>query len=267
MNALTTHSANFMPDDRPSELLPQFPILGQPVHLSSDYVSWLLDRLQRGIGTHVVTMNAEIVIYANRDPELSSIIHHADLVTPDGSGIIMALKLHSVVQPRYAGIDLGEDLLRWAGNQEQYPVFFYGGKPQIVQQAAQKWQTELPNLKIAGVEHGYLDAEAQSKLLHQIQVTQPKIILVALGMPRQEIWIRDNFHLCPQAIWIGVGGSFDVWSGVKNRAPQYIRNLDLEWLYRILQEPSRWRRALALPQFAILAIAERIRGKYKPASH
>jgi N-acetylglucosaminyldiphosphoundecaprenol N-acetyl-beta-D-mannosaminyltransferase len=268
MNTLTNHSANSMPDDRASASLPQFPILGQPVHLSSDYVSWLIDRLQHGIGTHVVTMNAEIVIYANRDPELSTIIHHADLVTPDGSGIIMALKLHGVVQPRYAGIDLGEDLLRWAGNQERdYPVFFYGGKPQIVQQAAQKWQTELPNLKIAGVEHGYLDAEAKSKLLHQIQIAQPKIILVALGMPRQEIWIRDNFHLCPQAIWIGVGGSFDVWSGVKNRAPQYIRNLDLEWLYRILQEPSRWRRALALPQFALLAIAERIRSKDKPASH
>jgi N-acetylglucosaminyldiphosphoundecaprenol N-acetyl-beta-D-mannosaminyltransferase len=250
--------------ERESTTLPQFKILGQPVHLCQDYIPWLLDRLQRGIGTHVVTMNAEIVIQATHDLELSTIIHHADLVTPDGSGIIMALKLHGIEQPRYAGIDLGEDLIRLAGEADRdYPVFLYGGKPQIVQRAAQKWQTELPNLKIVGIEHGYLDAEQQAKLLHQIQSTQPKIILVALGMPRQEIWIRDNFHLCPQAIWIGVGGSFDVWSGVKNRAPQYIRNLDLEWLYRIAQEPSRWRRALALPQFAILAILERLRGKQK----
>jgi len=254
--------------DLVSTPLPQFKILGQPVHLSSDYVSWLIDRLRAGIGTHVVTMNAEIVMQASHDLELAAIIANAALVTPDGSGIIMALRLHSVEQPRYAGIDLGEDLLRLAGTPEHnYPVFFYGGKPEIVKQAAQKWQTELPGLNIVGIEHGYIDAEAKSKLLHQIQTTQPKIILVALGMPRQEIWIRDNFHLCPQAIWIGVGGSFDVWSGVKNRAPQYIRNLDLEWMYRIAQEPSRWRRALALPQFAILAIAERIWGKDKLTAH
>jgi N-acetylglucosaminyldiphosphoundecaprenol N-acetyl-beta-D-mannosaminyltransferase len=250
--------------DRRSTPLPQFKILNRPVHLSTDYVSWSIDRLEQGIGTHVVTMNAEIVVHASHDLELANIIDNADLVTPDGSGIIMALRWHGVEQPRYAGIDLGEDLLRLAGKPEHnYPVFFYGGKPEIVRQAAQKWASELPHLKIVGVEHGYLDAQEQSKLLQRIQATQPKIILVALGMPRQEIWIRDNFHLCPQAIWIGVGGSFDVWSGVKNRAPEYIRNLDLEWMYRIAQEPSRWRRALALPQFAVLAAIEKIWGQDK----
>jgi N-acetylglucosaminyldiphosphoundecaprenol N-acetyl-beta-D-mannosaminyltransferase len=263
MNTSLNHSATYM-SDLVSTSLPQFEILGQPVHLAADYLPWLLNRLQQGIGTHVVTMNAEITIQANHDPALAEIIHHADLVTPDGSGIIMALKLHGINQPRCAGIDLGEELLRLAGNGESnYPVFFYGGKPQVVKQAAQKWQAELPNLNIVGIEHGYLDREQQAKLLHQIETTQPKIILVALGVPQQEIWIRDRFHLCPQAIWVGVGGSFDVWSGVKKRAPQFIRNLDLEWLYRIAQEPSRWRRAIALPQFAVLAIAERIRGKDK----
>jgi N-acetylglucosaminyldiphosphoundecaprenol N-acetyl-beta-D-mannosaminyltransferase len=267
MNTSLNHSATSM-SDRASTPLPQFKILDRPVHLAADYLPWLINRLQQGIGTHVVTMNAEIIIQASHDPELSAIIDRADLVTPDGSGIIMALRLHGIDQPRCAGIDLGEDLLRLAGSPEHnYPVFFYGGKPQIVNQAAQKWQTELPNLNIVGIEHGYIDTEEQAKLLIQIQTTQPKIILVALGMPRQEIWIRDHFHLCPQAIWIGVGGSFDVWSGVKKRAPQYIRNLDLEWMYRIAQEPSRWRRALALPQFAILAIVERIWGKDKLASN
>jgi N-acetylglucosaminyldiphosphoundecaprenol N-acetyl-beta-D-mannosaminyltransferase len=263
MNTSLNHSATSM-SDRVSTPLPQFKILAQPVHLAADYLPWLLNRLQQGTGSHVVTMNAEIVIQASHDPVLATIIQHADLVTPDGSGIIMALRLHGIDQPRCAGIDLGEDLIRWAANSEHnYPVFFYGGKPQVVKQAAQNWQAELPDLNIVGIEHGYLNSEEQAKLLHQIQTTQPKIILVALGMPRQEIWIRDNFHLCPQAIWVGVGGSFDVWSGVKKRAPQFIRNLDLEWLYRIAQEPSRWRRAIALPQFAVMAIAERIRSKDK----
>ncbi len=263
MNKLLNHSATSM-SDLVSQPLPEFKILGQPVNLATDYLPWLVNRLQQGIGTHVVTMNAEIVIQATQNPKLSEIIHKADLVTPDGSGIIMALRLHGVEQPRCAGIDLGEDLLRLAGKSEyNYPVFFYGGKPAIVQQAAQKWQTELPNLNIVGIEHGYINTEEQAKLLERIQAAQPKIILVALGVPQQEIWIHEHFHLCPEAIWIGVGGSFDVWSGVKNRAPQLIRKLDLEWMYRIAKEPSRWRRALALPQFAMLAVIERIQHQDK----
>jgi N-acetylglucosaminyldiphosphoundecaprenol N-acetyl-beta-D-mannosaminyltransferase len=253
--------------DRSSTPLPQFKILGQPVHLCPDYTAWLIDRLQQGIGTHVVTMNAEIVVQANNNAELAKIIHQADLVTPDGAGIIMALKLYGINQSRCAGIELGEKLLRWAGQSESdYPIFFYGGKPDVVRLAAQKWQTDFPNLNFVGIEDGYIDAVAQVRLIEQIQITQPKIILVALGVLRQDTWIRDNFHLCPQAIWIGVGGSFDVWSGIKARAPQIFRSLNLEWLYRIAQEPSRWRRSLALPQFAIQAAIERISRPDRPPS-
>ncbi len=251
-----------MPDR--STPLPQLKILGQPVHLCPDYTAWLINRLEQGIGTHVVTMNAEIVIQANHDRELTSIIDQAGLVTPDGAGIIMALKLHQIAQTRCAGIELGQQLLRLASQPEyDYPVFFYGGKPEIVRLAAQNWQTELPSLNIVGIEDGYIDTVGQARLRAQLQQTQPKIILVALGVPRQELWIRDNFHLCPRAIWVGVGGSFDVWSGKKARAPQIFRTLNLEWLYRIAQEPSRWQRGLALPQFALLAVAERIKGKNK----
>lgn len=240
--------------------LQKFKILGQPINLSDDYVKWSIDRLQHGIGTHIVTMNAEIVMQANQNPELAQIIERADLVTPDGAGIILALRLHGITQGRYAGIELGEDLLHLASQPEyDYPVFFYGGRPEIVAKAAQNWQEKLPNLNIVGIEHGYIDAQAQAKMEKDLVATQPKIILVAMGVPRQEIWIRDHFHLCPSSIWIGVGGSFDVWSGEKKRAPQLIRNLNLEWCYRIAQNPSRWRRTLALPQFAILAAIERIR--------
>ncbi len=249
--------------DRASTALPKFKILGQPVNLSQDrdYVRWSIDRLEQGIGTHVVTMNAEIVVAASQNSELSAIIHNADLVTPDGSGIIMALRWHGIQQHRCAGIEFGEELLRLASQPEHnYSVFFYGGKPQVGYKAAKKWQADLPHLNIVGIEHGYINSEEQAKLEHQLIVTQPKIILVAMGVPRQEIWIRDHFHLCPQSIWVGVGGSFDVWSGEKKRAPKLIRHLNLEWCYRTIQEPSRWRRTLALPRFAFLALAERIWG-------
>jgi N-acetylglucosaminyldiphosphoundecaprenol N-acetyl-beta-D-mannosaminyltransferase len=124
----------------------------------------------------------------------------------------------------------------------------------------------LPDLNIVGIQHGYIDREAQAQLERELVATQPKIILVAMGVPRQEIWIRDHFHLCPEAIWVGVGGSFDVWSGAKKRAPQLIRNLNLEWCYRVAQEPSRWQRALALPQFAMLAVGEKIWSKNRLAA-
>lgn len=249
---------------RMSAPLQKFEILGQPVNLSTNYAEWLIDRLQQGIGSHVVTMNAEIVIQANQNPELAKIIHDANLVTPDGAGIILALRLHGIVQPRFAGIELGENLLQLASDPEHnHSVFFFGGKQNIVEKAAQNWQQKLPNLNIVGVEHGYLDERSQAELERKLIATQPKIIFVALGVPRQETWIRDHFHLCPKSIWVGVGGSFDVWSGEKNRAPQWIRNLNLEWCYRLAQEPSRWRRMLALPQFAIQAIVERVRHRGK----
>jgi N-acetylglucosaminyldiphosphoundecaprenol N-acetyl-beta-D-mannosaminyltransferase len=252
-----------MPDSLP---LPQFKILGQPVHLTPDYIQWLVDRLERGIGSHVVTMNGEIIMQANQNTELGAIIRTAELVTPDGAGVIFALKLHGIQQTRCAGIELGEALLRLAATPEHYyPVFLYGGKPGIVDRAAQNWQTKLPNLKIVGIQNGYINTEEQAELDRQIADTQPKIILVALGVPRQEFWIRDRFHLCPNAIWVGVGGSFDVWSGTKKRAPEVFRKLNLEWLYRLAQEPTRWRRMIALPHFAILALRERImRGKISP---
>ncbi len=247
--------------DRQPTALPQFKILGQPVHLNPDYIQWLVNRLDRGIGTHVVTMNGEIIMQANQQPELAAIIQQADLVTPDGAGVIFALKLHGINQIRCAGIELGEALLKLASTQEHnYPVFLYGGKPGIVDRAAQNWQTKLPNLKIVGIQHGYINTTEQAELDRQLIATQPKIILVALGVPRQELWIRDHFQLCPGAIWVGVGGSFDVWSGIKKRAPQVFRNLNLEWLYRFAQEPTRWRRMLTLPHFAILALKERILG-------
>jgi N-acetylglucosaminyldiphosphoundecaprenol N-acetyl-beta-D-mannosaminyltransferase len=242
--------------------LKQFKILGQPVHLSSNYLQWVEEHLERGIGTHVITMNAEIVMQANQNPTLAQIIKEADLVTADGAGIVLALSWYGIKQTKCAGVELGEALLKLANNHsDRYSVFFYGGKPEIVTKAAENWQQKLPNLNIVGVEHGYLNDLEKEELDRKLSAKQPKIILVALGVPRQEIWIREHRHLCPNAIWVGVGGSFDVWSGLKKRAPKLYQNLNLEWLYRFAQEPSRWRRMLALPHFAILALSERFTKK------
>ncbi|HAA32957.1 MAG TPA: glycosyltransferase [Cyanobacteria bacterium UBA8553] len=237
----------------------QFPVLGLPVHLLDNYDHWLGSRLHQRVGTHVVTLNSEMVMQAERNEALAKIIRTAELVIPDGAGVTLYLRLQGKQQRRCPGIELAESLVRQAGELgESANVFFFGGSPGIAQEAARVWQKQLPKLAIAGVENGYLSPEAEQELQLTLKKHQPRLILVGLGVPRQELWIAQNRHLCPQAIWIGVGGSFDIWAGNKSRAPAWLRNNNLEWLYRLYQEPWRWRRMMVLPQFALKAITQRL---------
>lgn len=242
------------------EVPEQFPVLGLSVHLLDDYVHWLVARLQQKLGSHVVTLNAEMVMQAEHNDALASIIRKAELVIPDGSGVILYLRLQGKRRRRCPGIELAESLLQQAGQMgECCPVFFFGGAPGVAEKSAKLWQQHLPELAIAGIMHGYLSPEAEQELKVSLKQMQPRLILVCLGVPRQELWIAQNRHLCPEATWIGVGGSFDIWAGVKSRAPLWLRNNHLEWLYRLYQEPWRWRRMMALPHFALKAIALRLK--------
>ncbi len=236
----------------------QFPVLGLSVHLLDNYDRWLGVRLHQRLGTHVVTLNAEMAMQAEHNDDLASIIRKAELVIPDGSGVILYLWLQGYQQRRCPGIELAESLVRHAGQMGSCPVFFYGGAPGVAQNAVKVWQQQLPELAIAGVENGYLPPEAQQELKVTLETKQPRVILVGLGVPRQELWIAQHRYLCPDAIWIGVGGSFDIWAGIKSRAPGWLRDNHLEWLYRLYQEPWRWRRMMALPQFALKAIGQRL---------
>ncbi|MGC1395711.1 MAG: WecB/TagA/CpsF family glycosyltransferase, partial [Coleofasciculaceae cyanobacterium] len=138
-----------------SELLKQFPILGIPVNLSDDYSDWLETRITSKLGTHVVTLNAEMAMQAEQDQDLASIIKKAELVIPDGSGVILYLWLQGYQQRRCPGIELAESLLCQAAKLDATSVFMFGGAPGVAQKAAQVWQEKLPKLAIAGVENGY----------------------------------------------------------------------------------------------------------------
>jgi N-acetylglucosaminyldiphosphoundecaprenol N-acetyl-beta-D-mannosaminyltransferase len=230
-------------------------VLGLPVHVMPDYPDWLLECLQQGKGVHVVTLNAEMTMQAEQDPSLDQAIRNADLVIPDGAGVVLYLQwlLNQRVK-RCPGIELAEKLLQVVGhNYPQAQVFFYGGLPGVAANAAEFWQQQVPGLKIIGTHSGYHSPAEEEQLQQTLSRLQPQVIFVGLGVPRQELWINQNRHLCPQAIWIGVGGSFDIWSGNKTRAPGWLANNNLEWLYRLYQEPWRWRRMLALPKFAAKA--------------
>jgi len=250
-------------DALPDNLQPQTAsVLGLPIHLLPDYPDWLLAQLAAGDrGVHVVTLNAEMAMQAEQNDALAAVIRQAELVIPDGAGVVLYLRLRSHRVNRCPGIELSERMIRASADPTlpgaPYSLFFFGGAPGVAEKAARVWQEKVPGLAIAGVQHGYLSAEEQAPLLERLQKLQPRLILVGLGVPRQEFWIAQHRHLCPHSVWIGVGGSFDIWSGTKTRAPGWLRNNNLEWVYRLYQEPWRWRRMLALPQFAWRAIVYR----------
>lgn len=231
-------------------------VLGLPIHLSSNYAAWLVEQLRQRQGVHVVTLNAEMAMQAEQNAALAQVIRQAELVIPDGAGVVLYLRLRGKNVQRCPGIELSETLLRQSAHQCDPPpsVFFFGGAPDVAQTAAATWQQRVPEMAIAGVQHGFLAPEEQGQLRDRLKKLQPQIILVGLGVPRQELWIAEHRHLCPNSIWVGVGGSFDIWAGVKARAPGWLRDNHLEWTYRLYQEPWRWRRMLALPKFAWRAL-------------
>ncbi|MEB3339843.1 WecB/TagA/CpsF family glycosyltransferase [Okeania sp.] len=236
--------------------LPESLVLGLPVHCSNNYSGWLLSRLEAEVGTHIVTLNAEMVIQGEKNHVLANIIRQAELVVPDGAGVVLYLKFKGKSVQRCPGIELAESLLWQVSKQNpDNLVFFYGGKPGVAMKAAESWQDKVPELAIA-CQHGYLSPAEEKELLHTLAQLQPRLIFVGLGVPRQELWIAEHKYICPQAIWIGIGGSFDIWAGIKERAPAWFRNNSLEWLYRLYQEPWRWRRMLSLPKFAWKTLME-----------
>ncbi len=229
-------------------------VLGLPIHLGENYQAWLLERHRQGQGSLVVTLNAEMVMQADRQPSLRQVIHSADLVIPDGAGVVWYLRCQGERVRRQPGIELAEALMVNLARTEK--VFFYGAQPGVAAQAARGWEQRLPDLALAGAAHGYLTPPEREQLTQVLRDQQPSLVLVGLGVPRQELWIAQHRALCPGAIWIGVGGSLDIWAGTKRRAPSWLRDHSLEWAYRLYQEPWRWRRMLVLPRFAWRALVD-----------
>ncbi len=235
-------------------------VLGVPVHVCPDVFEAALALHGRG-GGQIVTLNAEMTMAARVDPELGAAIAAADLVIPDGAGVVWALGLQGYRVRRSPGIELARDLLVH-GATMGWRVALVGASPAVMEQLTARLRQELPGLTFILTAHGYQSEQAWPGLEQQLVAARPDLVLVALGIPRQETWIQ---HLPARRVglWMGVGGSFDVWAGVKKRAPLWMGALQIEWLYRLIQEPSRWRRMLALPQFA-WAVLRQGRGSAKP---
>lgn len=202
----------------------------------------------------VFTPNPEFVMKAQEDLEFKEILCAGDLVVPDGIGIIKASQIHNLNLPeRIPGIELMEKTLEFC-NRSQKSIYLFGGKPGVAEIAAENIKKSYPNLKIAGVRSGYFEEFENLKILDEINGVKPDVLFVGLGAPKQEKWIYRHKKTLNTRVAMGIGGAIDVWAGVARRAPHIYRKLGLEWLYRLLKNPSRIGRMMALPIFMIKVI-------------
>jgi N-acetylglucosaminyldiphosphoundecaprenol N-acetyl-beta-D-mannosaminyltransferase len=208
---------------------------------------------------HIVTADASGIMQAQDDPALLRMMQQAALVTPDGAGVLLAARLRGVQLPaRVSGVDLVEQLSALAA-QKGYLVYLFGAAEGVADEAAEKLKARHPGLTIVGTRNGFFaDADAPA-IAREIANTHPDILFVALGIPKQEQFIRGHFTELGVPVMIGVGGSFDVIAGRLQRAPAWMQRTGLEWLFRIAQQPKRLPRLAALPRFIVAAWREKTR--------
>ncbi|MFC3747705.1 WecB/TagA/CpsF family glycosyltransferase [Paenibacillus sp. GCM10012306] len=210
---------------------------------------------------HLITANPEITITHQTDTELQTIVREADLITPDGIGIVLASKRKGQpISERVTGYDLLLQLLE-QGNELAWSFFFLGTDEETNREAVEEISRRYPNVKIAGRHNGFFNKEEEAGILENIQHTQPDILILAMGAPYSDKWIyKYKQELSRVKLVFGVGGSLDVIAGKVNPTPTIWKKLNLEWLHRLLTVPvakgqkSRWRRQSALPKFVYRAI-------------
>lgn len=214
--------------------------------------------------SQVITLNAEMIYQAQNNRQLRDMYLRARLVTPDGIGVVWALRRAGWhVSRRVTGIGLTLRILEMA-RERNWRIFLLGAEPGVAEKVAQKLAESDPPLVVAGVHHGYFPDEDSPQIIEQIRTTRPDVLLVGLGAPRQDIWIATHLEEIRVPVCIGVGGTFDVLAGKVKRAPRIWRRLGLEWLYRLISEPARIKRQLALPRFAWMVLKEGRAGNNRP---
>jgi len=208
-------------------------------------------------GVMIATANAEMIMRATHDQELGAILNAAALVVPDGAGTVWAARhLGHAMPERVAGYDLAQELLRRAPA-EHRRVYFFGSAPGVAEKAKAKAEQLYPGIEIVGVRNGFFSPADNAAIIAEIRAARPDLLLVALGVPKQEKWIAAHLAELDVPVAIGVGGTLDVMAGVMKRAPYWMQKAKLEWLFRGLMQPKRAGRLLALPKFVLKVHASR----------
>ncbi len=234
-------------------------ILGVKIHQVTNESAYnkFLSLMEEPRLSMIVTPNTEIVMMAQQDAALKEILQEAELVIPDGIGLVYASKIHQLgLTERVTGIDTMERMLKYCHNTKK-SIYLFGGKPGVAEKAAEKINETYSNIEIKGIRDGYFKKEEEDKIINHINEVKPDILFVALGAPKQEKWLYEHKKILNAKVAMGVGGAFDVWSGVSKRAPKIFQDMHLEWFYRLLKEPTRIGRMMSLPKFMIKVLLSR----------
>jgi len=206
--------------------------------------------------SQIITVNPEMINLSFTDESFAKLLNNAELLLPDGIGIKLALKIMGQKSSRIAGVDFAYNLLQQC-EKNGASVAFVGTSEEILNKAVDKIRSEMPDLKIAYTHNGFF--ENAEEIYEGLKSASPNLVLVALGSPKQEFFIANAKTKLKNGLLIGVGGSFDVWSGEIKRAPVIFQKLGLEWLYRTVTQPKRFKRIFpALPLFLIKVLRERL---------
>jgi N-acetylglucosaminyldiphosphoundecaprenol N-acetyl-beta-D-mannosaminyltransferase len=224
----------------------------------------LEEDLQRGKKVKVFTPNTDIVMAARKSIRLRDEVNKGTYVIPDGIGLLHGARLRGVeIRERVTGYDTSMELLRIA-NDNGYSLFLIGGREGVAEEAAMNIQRDYPGIRIAGHHHGYFKGthtnspgEEEERVIELIHKSKADIIFVGFGFPRQEVWINSHMDNLGVKVAIGNGGVIDILAGRAKRAPEIFIKLGLEWLYRLISDPSRIKRQIVLPLFLIRVMLEK----------
>ena len=239
--------------------LKQVEILG--VNVNSLTMAQAVEAVQQFIAEKkvalVATANAEMLMRSTQDEELKDILNQADLVVPDGAGTVWAAgHLGEPMPERVAGFDLAQELMREAPARGDR-IYFFGSAPGVADKAKAKAEELYPGIQVVGTRNGFFTEADEPGIIAEIKAARPDILLAALGVPKQEKWLKKHMQELQVPVSIGVGGTLDVLAGVMEWAPLWMQKAKLEWLFRGLKQPSRAGRLLALPKFVLKVVASK----------
>ncbi len=230
--------------------------MGTPIHdvTLAETVAYIARWIEIGGIHQIATVNPEFLMQARKDAAFRAALNRAALCLPDGYGVLWAARLRGKrLRERVPGSDLVPRLSAEAA-QRGWRVFYLGAAPGVAEKAAAILTARHPGLMVAGCYAGSPALDEEDAIVARIQASQADLLFVAYGAPRQDLWLQRNLARTGAKVGMGVGGSFDFIAGVRKRAPRWIQRIGLEWFHRLLAEPWRWRRQLALPHFALLAL-------------
>jgi N-acetylglucosaminyldiphosphoundecaprenol N-acetyl-beta-D-mannosaminyltransferase len=239
--------------------IPKVRMFGVPISKMGmkQTVDYLIDAIENRTPHQVITANPIMVMSAIENRQYLAMMQQAELIVPDGTGVVWAANyVGEPVAERVAGYDLLHELMK-IGNPRGWKVYMLGASTEVIEAAAGKLTSMYPGIRMVGCRNGYFGEDQDAEVVQHIVEAAPDLLLVGRSADKQEPWIAMYKHQLQVPIMMGVGGSFDVLSGKLKRAPAFFRKFHLEWFYRLLQEPWRFKRMLTLPKFAVKVIREK----------